>query len=50
MVLFPKTHQKLKAILVPHTVVLVKGVIDKREDTYNILVDNAIDLKKATGG
>lgn len=48
MVCFPKTYQKIKSVFAPHIVLMVKGVIDKREDGYNMMIDNAIDLKRAT--
>jgi DNA polymerase-3 subunit alpha len=47
MVCFPKTYQKIKSVFAQHIVLMVKGVIDRREDGYNMMIDNAIDLKRA---
>ena len=45
-VVFPKTYERVADILKPHTVILAKGQISKREESLVFMIDNCVDLKK----
>ncbi len=47
MVAFPKTYATLKSVFVQHAPILVKGMIDQREDGFNLMIDNAVHLQKS---
>lgn len=44
---FPKTYQKLKAILGVNKVLLLKGKVSLRQDTLSIMLENGVDLEHA---
>jgi DNA polymerase-3 subunit alpha len=44
-VVFPKSYAHLKDVLTMHTPLLVKGVVERREEAFSLLVSNAVDLK-----
>jgi DNA polymerase-3 subunit alpha len=46
MVAFPKTYASIKSVFSQHAPVLVKGTLSQREDGYNLMIDNAINLQK----
>lgn len=46
-VVFPKTYAECKAILIPNSVVIVKGKVEEREDRLSLIVD-AISLVSDT--
>lgn len=48
MVAFPKTYESIKSVFSQHAPVLVKGTLSQREDGYNLMIDNAINLQKTS--
>lgn len=49
MVVFPKTYEALREVLVPEAPVIVKGKLDRREDTLNLIVDEIKPVDVSTG-
>jgi len=47
MVAFPKTYASIKSVFAQHAAILVKGTVSQREDSFNLMIDNAINLQKS---
>jgi len=47
-VVFPKTYAECKAILIPNSVVIVKGKVEEREDRLSLIVDSISAVTEQT--
>ena len=44
IVVFPKTYAKVKSLLIPDTIVLIKGRVDEREDRLTMIADDVFSV------
>lgn len=44
---FPKVYRKLRALMEPNKIILLKASVSNRNDELSLLLDNAIDLEMA---
>jgi DNA polymerase-3 subunit alpha len=43
---FPKTFSKLRNIMAPNKILLLKGKVSLRQDTISVMLENAVDLER----